>query len=94
MADPRTAHLSSGRNYRTVGQPAEPAEEKSVQAAAIRAGGQAPQQQQAQEQPQQQNLPSAVVSSYNAGGFDAVKRLDGWYDLPEWERIQMLGMLL
>lgn len=34
---------------------------------------------------------AAVGAAYGAGGFDAVKQLPDWYDLPSWQRTQILA---
>lgn len=32
-----------------------------------------------------------VGGAYQAGGFDTVKQIEGWYDLPSWQRTQILA---
>lgn len=33
---------------------------------------------------------AAVGNAYGVGGFDAISKMEGWYDVPEWARTQIL----
>ncbi len=100
MLDPRLGYMSAYRNLRTVAKPVMPPSVPSPTGAqtSTTAAGQA-QALRARAAPAESagvwgSLPGPVrqqlQDEYSRGGFDAVKNVEGWFDVPEHVRRQIL----
>jgi hypothetical protein len=87
--DPRTRHLSATRGARAPVRPA------SIEEVGGPVGaGDSTTVQDAEEQAQAlraRRVGPEIAGAYSAGGFDAVKQTKDWYDLPAWQRTQILA---
>jgi len=99
----RPAYRSAFRGSRAPAQPVQPPSVPSPVGAqtGMTAGAQANalrrQSQQAPGEGVWEGLPPAaqkeLQQAYSTGGFDQVRQIPGWYDVPEHVRTQILGNL-